>query len=288
MIKQTITDVVTSFVYSIRILFHLNPKKRLAYSKNHNGIIHIFGNGPSLKKVLGNHDFNMNNDVVFVVNDFAVSEFYSKVKPKYYMFVDPAYWSAVVNEDDKKMREEVYLSLNEKTKWPMTLFVPSNVINKQYLKQSIRNTNIHLHAFNYVNFYPTRSIFYKFVLKNNFGVVPVGNILGQAIYAGINMGYDEIYIYGAEHSWTEDIRVNDNNEVCTIKKHFFDNGENALVPWRKSSGEVFKMHEILTSLRNHFYGYHYLDWYSKQMRVKIFNCTPGSFIDAFERKQIQE
>lgn len=284
--STVIKNCFITLIYSLRVLFHLNPSNRLSYRKDNKGQLHIYGNGPSLKTILSSNDYAKSEEVAFVVNDFAVSEYYSLVKPKYYMLVDPAYWDDVVNLEDKELRDKVYNNINQITDWPITLFVPSYVLSKNRMKCFIYNKCVHIRAFNYTNFYPTKSGFYKFILKNNFGVVPVGNILGQAIYAGINLGYDEILVYGAEHSWTEDLRVNENNEVCTIKKHFFESNEYELIPWKKSNGDLFKMYEILSSLRNHFYGYLFLEWYSKQMNVRIYNCTPGSFIDAFERKSI--
>ena len=286
MTKSSIINFFTSLVYSIRIIPHLNPSRRLPYKKGNKGQIHIYGNGPSLKSVIISSDYSDGEKTVFALNDFAVSEYYGIVKPKYYMMLDPAYWAETVNEDDRVLRERVYLNMNNITDWPMTLFVPSYVVNHKLIDKFINNDEISVRALNYTNFYPTESKFYKFILRHNLGVVPVGNILGQAIYASINLGYNEILVFGAEHSWTKDLRVNDNNEVCTIKKHFFDSKMNEFIPWKKSNGNIFKMYEILTSLRNHFYGYHILEWYSKQMGVSIFNCTPGSFIDAFERKRL--
>lgn len=286
MTKSRITNIINSIAYSIRILPHLNPSSRLSYKKDNMGQIHIYGNGPSLKGLLCSNDYSSNDKVVFVVNDFAVSEYYSVVRPRYYMLIDPAYWDDVVNPEDKALREDVYLNMNQMTDWPMTLFVPSKVERKKLIRRFVHNEKIQVKAFNYTNFYPSKTGFYKFILKQNFGVVPVGNVLGQTIYASINLGYDEILVYGAEHSWTEDIRVNEKNEVCTIKKHFFESKENELVPWKKSNGDIFNMYEVLYSLGHHFHGYFFLEWYSKQMGAKIYNCTPDSFIDAFERKQL--
>ncbi len=284
MTNSRVRNIFNTIVYCVRVLPHLNPSGRLPYKKVKSGQIHIYGNGPSLKSILSTSDYSNNDKVVFVVNDFAVSKYYSVVKPKYYMLIDPAYWEDAVNPEDQALREKVYLNMTKMTDWPMTLFVPSGVERKKIIQRFIHNESIQVRAFNYTNFYPSKSSFYKYILKHNFGVVPVGNVLGQTIYASINLGYDEILVYGAEHSWTEDLRVNDNNEVCTIKKHFFESGEDELVPWKKSSGEVFKMYEILSSLRNHFYGYHFLEWYSQAMGSKIYNCTPNSYIDSFERK----
>ncbi len=282
--KKAITDFFQNLAYTVRAVAHLRPNGRLKYKKLNSGRIYVLGNGPSLKGELAALVNNEQEVVTFAVNDFGVSDYYAQVKPAYYILVDPAYWNERVNDLDKELREKSYLNMNKLTQWPMTLFVPSKVVKLFKKRQFITNSNINICPIYYTNFYPTKTSFYKYVLKHNLGVVPAGNVLCQAIYASINLGFDEILVYGAEHSWTKDIRVNERNEVCTIKKHFFDDIENHLIPWQKANGKVFKMYEILTSLGNSFYGYHFLDWYSKEVGARIYNCTPYSFIDAFERK----
>lgn len=282
---KVIINFLSNLAYSLRAIAYVNPAERLKYKKRTLGCIYVLGNGPSLKDKLAKIEATNDSTSTFAVNDFGVSSYYAIIRPTYYMLVDPAYWNEEVNIADKELREKLYSNMNELTKWPMTLYVPSSVIKIIKRRNFITNPNITIQPFNYTNFHPSQSSYFKFILKHNFGVVPVGNILGQAIYASIQLGYSEVQIYGAEHSWTEDIRVNDMNEVCTIKKHFFSEDEETLIPWCKTNGEVFKMHEILTSLRNHFYGYWFLNWYSQEVGVKVFNCTPKSFIDAFERKK---
>ena len=36
------------------------------------------------------------------------------------------------------------------------------------------------------------------------------------------MGFKTLNIYGADHSWSEDLRVDNNNRVCKISRHFYD------------------------------------------------------------------
>lgn len=275
-----IKDTLYNIAYFIRAIKHFDRDTRIIYNNEHRGEICVLGNGPSLNACLPS--LISANKEFFVVNDFAVSENFTKVRPRYYVMVDPCYWDEKTNSFDIEMREEVFKNINELTTWKMELFVPDYVVKKNLLEVVTNNSNVCIRGFNYTNFYPSYSSFYNFILRKNFGVVPVGNVLGQAIYLSINLGYDTIRIYGAEHSWTKDIRVNEKNEVCTIKRHFFSS-EEVLEPWHKSNGELFKMYEILTSLRNHFLGYFFLNWYANSMKRKIINCTEGSFIDAFDR-----
>lgn len=288
MIKERVKALFMSILYSYRIFIYIQRKYRLCYSSTKKKYIYVLGTGPSLKDSLNSL---LSNDIgetdFFAVNNFAISKYYPIVKPKFYILLDPAYWLPYnqTNDYDVKEREAIFSDLNDKTSWSMDLFIPSNIYKKGVLKSKIINRNIKVRAINYTNFYPTDSWFYhSIILKQNFGVVPVGNVLGQAIYASINLGYEKITLLGAEHSWTKDLRVNVDNQVCTIRRHFYDGGiEGVLIPWQKSNGKPFRMYEILRSISNHFYGYEVLNRYAKRLNVRIYNYTPESFIDAFER-----
>ena len=111
------------------------------------------------------------------------------------------------------------------------------------------------------------------------------NVVIPSIFIGINEGYKQIDLYGVDHSWTKEIRVNNNNQVCLINSHFFDNKTPELKPWHKGIGEpVYKMHEILRDLAWMFDGYYKLREYADNIGCRIINKTPDSFIDAFERE----
>lgn len=276
-----IKDLIFNSAYFIRALKHYKKSNRVRLSNKHGGVINVLGNGPSLTDCLPSL-YEKKGEEFFVVNDFAISDAYPIICPKFYVMVDPCYWEEKTNDYDIQMRTKVFKSLNDKTNWDIVLYVPDYVASNQLFKHIIVNPHVNIKGFNYTNFYPTCSSFYTFILKNNWGVVPVGNILGQAIFLSLNLGFDTIRIFGADHSWTKDLRVNEKNEVCTVKRHFFSDHE-ILEPWHKSNRELFRMYEILGSLRNHFYGYIFLEWYAKQLNKKIINCTKGSFIDAFER-----
>ena len=51
---------------------------------------------------------------------------------------------------------------------------------------------------------------------------------------------------------------------------------------KKGKGER-KLHEMLTKFVFTFQGYHILEKYSRQKKIKIINVTSNSYIDAFER-----
>ena len=46
------------------------------------------------------------------------------------------------------------------------------------------------------------------------------NVLVAAIYISLNLGYKNIYLLGADHSWAHDVSVNDDNQLCLNDRHF--------------------------------------------------------------------
>lgn len=99
------------------------------------------------------------------------------------------------------------------------------------------------------------------------------------------MGFKDIYIIGADHSWIKTLDVNENNEVVSIQPHFYkDNNEE-----HSRVASVYKnvrLHEILMSFHVAFKAYHQIAAYASAKGVNIYNSTPASYIDAFPRRPI--
>ena len=99
------------------------------------------------------------------------------------------------------------------------------------------------------------------------------------------MGYRQIYIIGADHSWIKTLDVNENNEVVSVQPHFYkDNDEeNQRVT---SVYRNVRLHEILMSFHVAFKAYHKIADYAASKGVSIYNSTPVSYIDAFPRRNL--
>jgi hypothetical protein len=144
--------------------------------------------------------------------------------------------------------------------------------------------NPHLHIIPYYDytFEGFKSIRY-WLFRRGLAMPKPQNVLVPSIFNSINMGYKEIRIYGADHSWTESIRVDDENKVCLTDPHFYDKKKVNMRPWLKCSGEHYLMHEILRDLAWMFESYHVLRDYAEHCGCRIVNCTRNSYIDAFEK-----
>jgi hypothetical protein len=108
-------------------------------------------------------------------------------------------------------------------------------------------------------------------------------VLIPAIMAGIWLGYKEISIVGADHSWMQSIWVDDNNNVVSVQPHFYkdDEKEQKRVD---SEYKGYRLHQIINSFYVAFKSYHNIERFARSRGVKIYNATQGSYIDAFERR----
>ena len=101
----------------------------------------------------------------------------------------------------------------------------------------------------------------------------------------MKLGYGNVYITGADHSWTKTLSVNERNEVVSIQPHFYKEDENEekriKVDYLK-----YPLHQIVHSFYVAFKAYHDIQRYALHRGVNIYNATPESFIDAFPRKSI--
>jgi len=243
----------------------------------------ILGNGPSLTADLEYNTENMMNKNVFVVNDFVLTDLFEIIKPSYYVFSDPSYWSKNTYDKMKKVRNEVYESINKKVNWPLCILIPYEAYKTKIFQDNFeRNLNIKIVYYNTV-FTDGGNFFIHFLFTHNLAIPRIQNVLVAAIFNSLNLGFKNVYILGADHSWTKDIIVNSKNEVCLSVKHFYIQESDSPDVWLKFNGEPYKMHEVLQDLSKMFKGYYDLKLYSRYLNTNIFNLTTNSFIDAFDR-----
>jgi hypothetical protein len=241
--------------------------------KRHN-TLRILGNGDSLREILTG--FSTQIVDYLVVNRFVLSEYYTILKPKYYVLADCHFFS-------RPEGINILKKIADSTTWDMFLFVP----NKEYDKISSiindKNLFISLLPFNNCN-YQGYDNFKLFFWKKNLAMPLTQNVLVSSIHIAISLEYSIVELYGVEHSWTKYLFVNERNEVCLWNPHFYDEKK----PEIKTVNEIqncnyYKVHLILRDYANMFASYWELKKYATYKNIRIINCTKGSFIDAFER-----
>jgi hypothetical protein len=111
------------------------------------------------------------------------------------------------------------------------------------------------------------------------------NVLINAIFLAINMGYKEIFLVGADHSWHEDIFVGTDNQVFRKGVYFYSDDNPSFIPAFKGPEEnkKFKMHELFRLISLVFEGHQEMAEYAKFSGAKVYNVSKKSYIDAYER-----
>lgn len=260
---------------------------RLSYKEPNGKTILVLGNGPSAALLKEKNELIGGAIDMVCVNDFATSSLYTLYRPNKYLIWDPAYWTPLekTNKIDYENRIKTLSCLVNNTTWHLYFYCPIEAVRSGSLDILADNPLISIIPINRCELSLTDRPYYYKALEKNYGS-PSVNVLTIAIWLSINLGYSRALLIGAENSWTKDIVVNENNEVCTVREHFY--GEKTFEVWKKSDTTSYRLHEILSDLSKLFLNYQLLRKYAEKKSVIIYNCTPDSFIDAFLRKSIDE
>jgi hypothetical protein len=100
-------------------------------------------------------------------------------------------------------------------------------------------------------------------------------VINAALMLAIYSEYRQIFLMGTEADWIKNLRVDKDNHLWLNDTHFYKENERVILP--------DKMHNQCLSLYYAFRTYTDIEHYSKHCKVKIYNLTPSSFIDAFEK-----
>lgn len=265
-------------LFIANIVLHGELKNHIKKTKS--GKVSVLANGPSLKDILPQLETGQfeNSDFV-VLNYFAETETFWKVKPQHYCFADPVFFSPIYLVE----RIKNLFSLLEKVDWQMNIYVCSWGYSSFKKYSGITNKNLHIVSVNsrsYEGYHSFRNWFYKKgVACPSFSTVAI-----MAIYIAINSGYTHIDLYGVDHTFLNSMCVDDNNHLCNRDTHFYDKGEVALKPILKDDfGHVWKISDFVFSIGKMFKSHDLVADYARYMNVSIVNCTPGSMIDSYTR-----
>lgn len=267
----------------IRIMSYSRSKTRSLKLCTANDTLFILGNGPSVKQLLKEQEQILSIQDLVVVNDFFLSEYFTKIKPHIYIIADPGYWKDNVSDSMLELRQKMENTFINDICWDLLFFVPTEAYKTGFFQETYRsNPNVHVQAFNDTQFIGPKRLRYWFYDK--LLAMPLsGNIIGKAISITLQMNIKKIYLFGVEHSWTRSLYVDDQNRTCIESEHFYTETKQGTV-WLKSNSQPYTISEALFDIATMLGGYREINDYAIQKGVKIYNCTPDSFIDAFERK----
>ncbi len=269
-----------SFFSILKIAFQFRIIKELPKAQNDRCA--ILGNGPSLNDSLKNHLNFIESCNILCVNHFAQSEYFRVLKPQQYVFLD-GYYFLFDNKKYDLAAVNLTFEILKIIDWPINVFIPMYARNS-YLVNTILKNNTYIKICYYNHIVVEGYNWFKFpVFKRGIGMPQCQNVLGASIFLSINIGYKDIYIFGADHSWHGQFTHLDNNIITMTDVHFYDKTEKK--PTLLTQGHVTVAYFFL-SLSKVFRGYEIINEYADYRQTKVYNASHKSFIDAFERKEI--
>lgn len=258
------------------ILLSRSPFKRKAI-RTERPIV-ILGNGPSLNDTVENHSDFLKDKDLLAVNFAANTPYFERLKPNRYVIADPGFFTLEGYEKIPELWKNISAA-----SWNIDLFVPAKYLG--LARGKITSRNVAVHPFNMTpieGFYPLR----RFAYKRGLGLPRPRNVLIPSLMNAIRAGYTDIYIAGADHSWSKTLWVDNKNRVVTVQPHFYPDDEKEQERITKAYAGIH-LHDIFTSFAIAFRSYFDVARFASDAGVRIINVTPGSFIDAFPRQTIQ-
>lgn len=241
----------------------------------------VMGTGPSLKEAMEHHADILQNTDILAVNYTANTDIYRELKPRLYVLADPHFF-AIDSEGNPSDPIVSRLWGNiASTDWKMTLYVPC----RKKIPESIeKNDNITVKRYNLTPGEGMRGPVH-WLYRKGLAMPRPRNVLVASIMVALRDGYRDIYLVGADHSWSRDLRVDEENHVVYVLNHFYKDSDKEHKRIDRLY-ENYKLHEILNSMMIAFRSYHQILRFADEIGAKITNCTPGSFIDAFPRANL--
>lgn len=276
------TQFINTFISILKVFVVSKYKTSLPHPKKQSCI--VLGNGPSLNESFQKHPDFFKKHPLLCVNGFSITKEFVELKPSYYVMLDPSFWGN--NREDVK---EIITAIITKTTWELTILIPHKAKKSKLIQQiEVLNTYIKINYFNYTvfkGFYTIAKLFYK----NNLAMPQSHNVLVASLFICINMRFKNIYLFGGDHTWHQNLLINEVSQLCIRDVHFYEN-ENK-INYRlfysdTNQKKIFKMHEIFSVWSKVFYGYELIQEYAKSCNTKIYNTSEITFIDAFERMDL--
>lgn len=270
----SIVKVLLLSKYIVRFRKHKQSEKEVI----------ILANGPCLNNDLQIYNDYINSKTKFCVNFFALSPDYQRLKPEYYVLAAPEFWLPKTSDYFREKKETLIDILVSKTDWNLLILIPFQAKDSDFVNRVSKNERIEFLFYNNTPIEGLKSISHL-LFRLNLGMPRPHNVLIPSIFLALNLGFKKIIIFGADHSWHEEIKIDETNTVTVNHQHFYDNSK-VQMPMYKLEGEKYYIHDIFRKLHFAFKGYFVLRDYAKSLGAKILNASSKSYIDAFNRLKI--
>lgn len=271
---MSFADTLFNTVRSVaKVIFLSRPRARVKAAPLSSTVV-VMGNGPSLNQTIARHAAVLERFPLLAVNFAAISPEFERFKPRYYVLADPYFFTPEVGANGNLTTLRIKIAA---VHWPMTLFVPAKYAREA--REIYRCADIQ--TFNAVGIEGFEPLC-RFAFSHGLAMPRPRNVLIPALMLAMAAGYKNIIVTGADHSWMQTLSVTDDNEVVSVQPHFYADGEREHSRVRHEYRN-YRLHQIVESFAVAFRSYHQIANYAHAKGVKIFNATPGSMIDAFDR-----
>ncbi|MBT3749123.1 MAG: hypothetical protein HN936_15275 [Bacteroidetes bacterium] len=271
----------------MRILFRFRFRNQVPRSKSKSSHLLILANGPSLNDSLHSHPEEFIGKQLMAVNQFVLSDQYARLKPSHYVLLDIGFFMDKTIPRVLDIRNNLIASFIEKTAWPLTLYFPREGKGSAMHRALVESGK----AFEFVFFNRTNVEglrgFRHWAYRNNLGMPKPQNVLVGCLILALVMRIETIEIYGADHTWLENIRIDDENRLISVEKHFYDKDKKG-IPTLREHPELLtqsKLHEYIFDLARTFSSYHLIRDFADSIGSRIINASKVTYIDAFERRK---
>lgn len=235
----------------------------------------VMGNGPSLNDTIADCRRQLEALPLLAVNFAALSPEFWQLRPSYYVLADPVFFAPAAEGNVGKLRDAF-----ARIDWPVTLFVPVRSKAAAH-RLTAGNANITVAGFNPVGVEGFELLEEK-AFDLGLGMPRPRNVLIPSLMIAISLGFKTIYVAGADHSWMKTLDVTDDNTVVSVQPHFYAESKEEKARVTSVYKDV-RLHEVVYSFYVAFKSYFTIERYARRRGVSIYNVTPGSFIDAFQR-----
>lgn len=270
--------------------FIKSPRYTPVYKNKCSGKCFVLVNGPSLKKTLEKYDEGslvITNDSI-MVNLAALDFHFWKIKPKHMCFADAMFYRDYPPKKDA-IRENFRL-LNANVDWDLNIYTCYRYAKEhdKFVKYSeIKNPHIHIIRMNRLACDEWHPRFWNKLLSSGYFMPLVGSVGNVALHVALLSGYKNIELYGVDHNQFLEFSVNDDNQLCSLDSHFYDNSNkikaNPVISTWNSTERQRRISEYMYTMFVMFKGHEIHAKWAQEIGAHILNCTPNSMIDSFDR-----
>ena len=205
-------------------------------------------------------ELKKNNYEVFSLGGFLSTNLSNEIQIDYYLLSDDRTIFPEKYDLDEKHKKRLTDTITQINKKNIKLFLPTSTYKKHKFKNKVFYFNNNADKF-------TDNIS---DITKYYGYSSISGI--KALSICIFLGYEKIYMCGFDSNHWNNIKVNSNNEILQINRHFYDE-ETYLV--NNNAGSVG---DLLIKCGNIFHSY------SKFKDYNIINLDPNSLVDIFKKK----